>query len=138
MTEKVATQMEGIYNKGRTAKKLILQGLLPDLGWKTDQQEEERQPLPVEKTMETTATTNTLNQTEGSPSSCLRSKTKQLKPSKTQDPPECNPAPVDPLTTILEINQVQTASRSSDSLQAVLPLTIIVNLLITVFLYFRL
>ena len=55
-----------------------------------------------------------------------------------QDPPERNPAPVDPPTAILEVNQVQTASRSSDRLQAVLPLTIIVNLLITVFLYFRL
>ena len=49
MTEKVSTQMEEIYNKGRTAKNLIPQGLLPDLGWKTDQQEEERQLLPVEK-----------------------------------------------------------------------------------------
>ena len=88
--------------------------------------------------METAATTTTLNQTEGPPSSRLQSKTKQLKPSKTQDPLECNPAPVNPPTTILEVNQVQTASRSSDRLQAVLPLTIIVNLLITVFLYFRL
>ena len=63
MTEKVATQMEEIY-KGRTAKNLIPQGLLPDLGWKTDQQEAERQPLPVEKTMETTAVTTTPNQVE--------------------------------------------------------------------------
>ena len=71
MTEKVATQMEEIYNKGRTAKNLIPQGLLPDLGWKTDQQEEERQPLPVEKTTETTAATTTPNQVEGPPSSRL-------------------------------------------------------------------
>ena len=42
MMEKVATQMKEIYNKGRTAKNLIPQGLLPDLGWKTDQQEEGR------------------------------------------------------------------------------------------------
>ena len=42
ITEKVATQMKEIYNKGRTAKNLIPQGLLPDLGWKTDQQEEGR------------------------------------------------------------------------------------------------
>ena len=69
MTEKVATQMEEIYNKGRTAKNMIPQGLLPDLGWKTDQQEEERQLLPVEKTMETTAATTTPNQVEGPPSS---------------------------------------------------------------------
>ena len=43
MTGKVATQMGEIYNKGRTAKNLIPQGLIPDLGWKTDQQEEGRQ-----------------------------------------------------------------------------------------------
>ena len=69
MMEKVATQMKEIYNKGRTAKNLIPQGLLPDLEWKTDQQEEERQPLPVEKTAETTVTPPTPTQVEGSPSS---------------------------------------------------------------------
>ena len=95
MTEKVTKQLEEIYNQGRTAKNLIPQGLLPDLGWKTDQQEERRQPLPVEQTTETTAMTTTLNWTEGPPSSHLQSKTKQLQPAKTQDPPECNPPPVD-------------------------------------------
>ena len=69
MMEKVAAQMEEIYNKGRTAKNLIPQGLLLDLGWKTDQQEEERQPLPVEKTTETTVATTTPNQVEGPRSS---------------------------------------------------------------------
>ena len=135
--EKVATQMEEIYNKGRTAKNLIPQGLLPELGWKTDQQEERRQPLPVEKTMETTAATTTPNQVEGPPSSRLQSKTKQLN-SITQDPPECNTAPVDPPTATQDVNQVQTASRSGDRMQAVLPLTLIVILLTVVFLYFRL
>ena len=138
MTEKVATQMEEIYNKGRTAKNLLPQGLLPDLGWKTDQQEEERQPQPVEKTTETTVTQTTPNQVEGPPSSQLRSKTKQLKPSKASDPSEHNLAPVDPLNTIQEVNQVQTASRTSNRMQAVLPLTLIVILLTIVFLYFRL
>ena len=75
MTEKVATQMKEIYNKGRTAKNLIPQGLLPDLRWKTDQQEEGRQPLPVDKTVETTVTPTTPNQVEGPPSSPLQSKT---------------------------------------------------------------
>ena len=32
MTEKVTTQLEQIYNKGRTAIKLIPPGLIPDLG----------------------------------------------------------------------------------------------------------
>ena len=83
MTEKVTKQLEEIYNQGRTAKNLIPQGLLPDQGWKTDQQEDRRQTLPREKTMDTIAMTTTLNQTEGPPSSCLRSKTKQLQPAKT-------------------------------------------------------
>ena len=136
--EKVATQMEEIYNKGRTAKNLIPQGLLPDLGWKTDQQEEGRQPLPVDKTIETTAATTTPNQVEGPPSSQLQSKTKQLKPSKASDPPKCNPAPVDPPNAIQEVNQVQTASRTGNRMHAVLPLTLIVIWLTIVFLYFRL
>ena len=137
MTEKVATQMEEIYNKGRTAKNLIPQGLLPDLGWKTDQQEEGRQPLPVEKTTETTAATTTPNQIEGPPSSRLQLKTKQLD-SITQDPLECNTAPVEPPTATQDVNQVQTASRPGDRMQAVLPLTLIVILLTIIFLYFRL
>ena len=121
MTEKVATQMEEIYNKGRTAKNLIPQGLLPDLGWKTDQQEEGRQPLPIEKTTETTVTQTTPNQVEGPQSSRLQSKTKQLKPSKPLYPLECNPAPVDPPNAIQEVYQVQTASRTGNRMYAVLP-----------------
>ena len=38
MTEKVATQLEQIHGKGKKAKKLVPQGLIPDLGWNTDQQ----------------------------------------------------------------------------------------------------
>ena len=56
----------------------------------------------------------------------------------TQDPLECNTAPVDPLTTTQDVNQVQTASRPGNRMQAVLPLTLIVILLTIVFLYFRL
>ena len=138
MMEKVATQMKEIYNKGRTAKNLIPQGLLPDLGWKTDQQKEGRQPLPVEKIVKTTVTPTTPNQVEGPPSSWLQSKTKQLKPSKASDPPEHNPTQVDPLNAIQEVNQVQTASRTGNRMQAVLPLTLIVIWLTIVFLYFRL
>ena len=49
MTEKVATQLEQVYNKGRTAKNLIPQGLIPDLGWNTDQQGSKGHTLPKEK-----------------------------------------------------------------------------------------
>ena len=36
MTEKIASQLQEAYNnKGRTAKHLIPQGRIPDLGWNT-------------------------------------------------------------------------------------------------------
>ena len=47
MTEKIAAQLQEAYNnKGRTAKHLIPQGCILDLGWNTDQQGKERQKLP--------------------------------------------------------------------------------------------
>ena len=71
MTEKVATQLEQIYNQGRKAKNLIPQGLIPDLGWNTDQQGTNRQLLPKEKQPEVAVTQNTPIQVEGPPSSRL-------------------------------------------------------------------
>ena len=71
MTEKVATQLKEIYNKGRKAKSLIPQGLIPDLGWNTDQQGRNWQPLPTEKQPEVTVTQTTPIQVEGPPSSRL-------------------------------------------------------------------
>ena len=141
MTEKVTTQLKEIYNKGRKAKSLIPQGLIPDLGWNTDQQGRNRQPLPTQKQPKVTVTQTTPIQVEGPPSSRLQSKTNKNKPANQrdhQDPPERNPAPVDPLNAIQEVNQVQTASIASNRMQVVLPLMLIVILLINVFLYFRL
>ena len=54
------------------------------------------------------------------------------------DPPERNPAKMDQQNAILEVNQVQTAPKAGFGWQAVLLLTIAVNLLITLFLCFRL
>ena len=99
MTEKVTTQLEQMYNKGRTAKNLIPPGLIPDLGWNTNQQGPNRQPLPTEKQPEVAATQIMPTQVEGPPSSRLRSKTKKnnlVKNQNHQDPPECNQTPVDP------------------------------------------
>ena len=76
MTEKVATQLKEVYDKGRTAKNLIPQGRIPDLGWNMDQQGEERQQLSVETQLEATVTQTTPDQGEGPPSSRLQSKTK--------------------------------------------------------------
>ena len=71
MTEKFAAQLEQIYNKGRTAKNLIPQGLIPDLGWNTNQQGPKRQTLPKEKQPEVAATQSMPTRVEGPPSSRL-------------------------------------------------------------------
>ena len=71
MMEKVATQLQEVYDKGRTAKNLIPQGCIPDLGWNTDQQGEKRQQLPVKTQPEATVTQTTPDQGEGPPSSWL-------------------------------------------------------------------
>ena len=137
MTEKVANQLEQIYNKGRKAKKLIPQGLILDLGWNTDQQGTNRQTLPKEKQPEVTVTQTTPIQVEGPPSSRLRSKTNKNNVTVQQDhqdPPECNRTPVDPPNAIQEVNKVQTAATAGNRMQIVLPLMLIaILLLINVF-----
>ena len=142
MTEKVVTQLKQIYNKGRKAKNLIPQGLIPNLGWNTDQQGKNWQTLPKEKQPEVAVTQTTPIQVEGPPSSRLQSKKNKNKSTDQQDHqdlPECNPAPVDPPNTIQEVNQVQTAATASNMMQIVLPLMFIaILLLINVFFYFRL
>ena len=138
MTKKVTTQLEQMYNKGRTAKNLIPPGLIPDLGWNTDQQGPNRQPLPTEKQPEVTATLITPTQVEGPPSSRLRSKTKKSNQNH-QDPSEHIRTPVDPPNMNHEVNQVQTARNTNRGIQVLLPLMLIgILLLINVFFYFRL
>ena len=84
MTEKIAAQLQEVYNnKSRTAKNLIPQGRIPDLGWKTDQQGRERQQLTEP---ESPATQNTSQTDEGPPSSRLRSKTKKTITSTKHGP----------------------------------------------------
>ena len=109
MTEKVTNQLEQAYNKGRKAKNLIPPGLIPDLGWNTDQQGKNRQTLPKEKQPEVTVTQTTPIQVEGPPSSRLQSRTNKnnlTDQQDHQDPPKCNHTPVYPLNVIQEVNQV--------------------------------
>ena len=142
MTEKVATQLNQVYNKGRTAKNLIPQGLIPDLGWNTDQQGTNRQPLPKEKQPEVAATQTTPTQVEGPPSCRLRSKmSKNNLPYEQdqQDPPECNHITVDLLRVTHEVYQIQTTGTTRNMMQVALPVTLIaILLLVNVFFYFRL
>ena len=142
MTEKVATQLKQAYNKGRTAKHLIPQGLILDLGWNTDQQGTNRQPLPKEKQPEVAATQTTPTQVEGPPSSRLRSKTNKNNlpyEQDQQDPLECNCITVDLPSVTHEVYQIQTTGTTHNMMQVALPVTLIaILLLINVFFYFRL
>ena len=142
MTEKVATQLKQIYNKGRTAKNLIPPGLIPDLGWNTDQQGPNRQPLPTDKQPEVTATQIMPTQVEGPPSSRLQSKTSKNNlpyEQDQQDPPECNCTTVDLPSVTHEVNQLQIIGTTRNRMQVVLPvMLIVILLLINVFFYFRL
>ena len=141
MTEKVATQLEQVYSTGRTAKNLIPQGLIPDLGWNTDQQGPKRQPLPQEKQSEVTATQITPTPVEGPPSSRLRSKTSKNnlpQEQNQQDPPERNRTIMDLPNITHEVHQLHTIETTRNRMQVVLPIMLIgILLLINVFLYFR-
>ena len=122
MTEKVATQLEQIYNKGRTAKNLIPPGLIPDLGWNTDQQGPNRQPLLTEKQPEVAATQIMPTQVEGPPSSRLRSKTSKTNlpyEQDQQDPPECNRTTVDLPSVTHDVNQIQIIGTTHNRMQVV-------------------
>ena len=131
MTEKIAAQLQEVYNnKGRTAKHLIPQGRIPDLGWNTDQQGKERQTLP-KTTPEAPATQTTPQQAEGPPSSRLRSK------SKIMDPQNHNVETMYQHNELPQVNQVHTLRKAGFGWQTVVALTIIVNLIITLFLCFR-
>ena len=138
MTEKIASQLKEAYkNQGRTAKHLIPQGRMPDLGWNTDQQVKERQKLP-NTTPEAPVTQTTPQQAEGPPSSRLHSKTKIITPSSLMDPQKCNAKTVDQHNVFTQVNQVHTVRKARFGWQIVVALTVIVNLIITLFLCFRL
>ena len=137
MTEKIASQLHEAYNnKGRTAKHLIPQGCIPDLGWNTNQQGKARQKLPKE-TPEASATQTTPKQDEGQPSSRLRSKTNIITPSNIMDPQKRNAKTLDQHKVLTQVNQVHTVHKAGFGWQTVVALTIIVNLIITLFLCFR-
>ena len=142
MTEKVATQLQQVYSTGRKAKNLIPQGLIPDLGWNTDQQGPKRQPLPKEKQPEVTATQIMPTPVEGPPSSRLQSKTSKHNLPYTQnqqDPPERNRTIMDLPNVTHEVHQLHIIETTHNRMQVVLPIMLIgILLLINVFLYFRL
>ena len=96
-------------------------GYIPDLDWTTIHDNPEQLIKPVkqeEDPNETTVTPATPTEAERSPSSHLRSKTKQQSTTIKQEQMKCNPASLDPLErneAKLEVNQVEvdTGNRSS-------------------------
>ena len=134
MTEIIAAQLQETYNnKGRTAKHLIPQGRIPDLGWNTDQQGKERQKLP-NTTPEAPVTQTTPQQAEGPPSSRLRSKSKI---TTLMDSQNHNVETMDQHDVLPQVNQVHTVRKAGFGYQTVVALTIIVNFIISLFLCFR-
>ena len=109
MTEKIAAQLQEAYNKkGRTAKHLIPQGCIPDLGWNTDQQGKERQKLP-NTTPEAPVTQTMPQQAEEPPSSRLRSKSKT---TTLMDPQNHNAKTMDQHNALPQVNQVHTVRKA--------------------------
>ena len=142
MTEKVVQQLKEVYDKGQTAKSLIPQGLILDLGWNTDQQGPKKQPLPKEKQKEVAATQIMPTQIKGPPSSNLRSKMNKHKlphAQDQQDPPERKHTTMNLQSITHEIHQVHIFETICNTMQVVLPTVLIgILLLINVFFYFRL
>ena len=141
MTEKVTAQLKQVYSTGRKAKNLIPQGLIPDLGWNTDQQGPKRQPLPKKKQPEVTATQIMPTLVEGPPSSRLQSKTNKHNLPYTQnqpDPLERNRTIMDLPNITHEVHQLHIIETTRNRMQVVLPIMLIgLLLLINVFLYFK-
>ena len=142
MTKKVMTQLEQVYKTGRTAKNLIPQGLIPDLGWNTDQQGPKRPTLPKEKQPEVAATQSTPTQVEGPPSSRLRSKTSKNNlphEQNQQDPLERNCTIMDLPNITHKVQQLHIIKTTRNRMQVALPMMLIgILLLINVFFYFNL
>ena len=142
MTEKVVQQLKEVYDKGRTAKNLIPQGLIPDLGWNTGQQGPKKQPVQKRKQKKVTATQIMPTQVKGPPSSNLRSKTNKHKlphAQDQQDPPECKRTAMNLQSITHEVHQVHIFETICNTMPVVLPIVLIaILLLINVFFYFRL
>ena len=102
LTEQVADEYKQLGKEGRFSKKGIPQGYIPDFNWTTIHQDQDQpiKPIKQEDPTEDTTMPAAPTEVEGPPSSCLRSKTKQLLTSNEQGSPECNPTPAD----LLECN----------------------------------
>ena len=116
LTEQVADDYENLGKQGRFSKKCIPRGYIPNFDWTTIHKDQDQPIKPIQQQDPTEDTTTPAAPTdvEGSPSSCLRSKTKQQLTGKEQGQlehnpaqqgqPECNPAQI-------EVNTVEIAPK---------------------------
>ena len=112
LTEQVADEYENLCKEGRFNKKCIPRGYIPDFDWTTihPSQDQPIKPIQQQDPTEDTTTLAAPTEVEGPPSSRLRSKTKQQHTSSTQEQPEHNPTPVDPLEhnpAEIEVNSIE-------------------------------
>ena len=117
LTEQVADEYEKLGKEGRFSKKCIPQGYIPDFDWTTihPSQDQPIKPIQQQDPTEDTTTPAAPTEVEGPPSSCLRSKTKQQHTSNKQEPPECNPTPMDPPErnpAEIEVNSIDITPKS--------------------------
>ena len=96
LMEQVADEYEKL-KEGRFSKKCIPRGYIPDFDWTTIHQSQDQpiKPIQQQDPTEDATTPAAPTEVEGPPSSCLRSKMKQQHTSNKQEPPECNPTPMD-------------------------------------------
>ena len=116
LIEQVADDYENLGKQGRFNKKCIPRGYIPDFNWTTRHEDQDQpiKPIQQQDLTEDTTTPAAPTEVEGSPSSHLRSKTKQQLTTKEQGQLECNPAQQGQLEcnpAQIEVNTVEIAPK---------------------------
>ena len=113
LTEQVADEYEKLSKEGRFSKKCIPRGYIPDFNCTTIYQSQDQpiKPIKQQDPTEDTTTPAAPTEVEGSPSSRLRSKTKQQPTSDKQGQPECNPT-LECNPAEIEVNSIYITPKS--------------------------
>ena len=122
LTDEVADDYIQLCNEGRFTKKCVPRGYIPDLDWTTIHDDQNQPIKPVkqgENPTETTVTPAAPTEVEGSPSSHLKSKTKQQSTTIKQKHLEHNPPSWDPQEhnpAKVEVNNMQVDTGDKNTL----------------------
>ena len=117
LTYEVADDYIELCNEGRSAKKCVPRGYIPDLNWTAIHNDPNKTRRGSHN--ETTVTPAAPTEVEGPPSSHFRSKTKQQSTIIKQEQPECNPASLDPPEcnpAKVEVNNIQIDTEDKNTL----------------------